>query len=278
MNRPVVLALGLALGGCNAILGLSPTTEIDAGPVGGIDAAADAGTIDAGLCTSRFDEDSDGVANDCDNCPTVVNADQADRDENNQGDGVGNACDPHPLVRGDAITLFHGFDDGGEVADWTTVGTWTVLDGDYAMSTSGLTAVGALAPGVHVGGRVVTTAVLTQATDMRTQYVGLVIAGDGGTVPHGYTCTLVLESGKAVLNINRVDAGFVTAIAKSDVGATFDGVHTLAFDHRPATGILSCTLDNDITIEVGDNNYATGRVGFTLNGATAFFRNIVFYE
>ena len=38
------------------------------------------------------DDDNDGVADTSDNCPLVANADQADGD----GDGIGNACDPNP--------------------------------------------------------------------------------------------------------------------------------------------------------------------------------------
>lgn len=273
-----LLGLALALAGCNALLGLSPTTEIDAGAVGGPDAAADAGPIDAGLCTSRYDEDGDGVQDDCDNCPTVVNADQADRDVNNQGDGVGNACDPHPLVRGDAITVFHGFNDTSEGADWTTTGTWTVIDGAYAMTTAGLTATGALAPGVRAGGQVTTTVVIQPSLDVRDQYVGLVMEAVAGTVPHAYVCDLASESGKLTLGISRID-GIVRGTRISiDVPGTFAGVHSLVFDHRPATGALTCTLDGSSTVNGDDSTYATGQVGFTVTGATAFFRNIVVYE
>ena len=43
----------------------------------------------------------DGVTNDVDNCPDDTNADQADED----GDGIGDACDPDFV------------DDGGEPMD-----------------------------------------------------------------------------------------------------------------------------------------------------------------
>lgn len=38
------------------------------------------------------DSDSDGIYDDRDNCPSVANPDQGDKD----GDGKGNACDPAP--------------------------------------------------------------------------------------------------------------------------------------------------------------------------------------
>ena len=46
----------------------------------------------SGCSENRQDVDGDGVSNDSDNCVSVANADQADRD----GDGLGDACDGQP--------------------------------------------------------------------------------------------------------------------------------------------------------------------------------------
>jgi hypothetical protein len=58
------------------------------------------------------DLDGDGVRDDCDNCPTVSNVDQADQD----GDGVGDACDNCPAAfnpdQSDANRV-----DGGDACD-----------------------------------------------------------------------------------------------------------------------------------------------------------------
>ena len=46
----------------------------------------------SGSSEAKYDSDGDGVPDGPDNCPAVPNPDQADND----GDGIGNACDPSP--------------------------------------------------------------------------------------------------------------------------------------------------------------------------------------
>ena len=76
------------------------------------------------------DEDNDGLVDECDNCPSVSNANQADVGEVNMGgtaDGVGDACDPRPGAGGDSIFLFDGMNFTTIPSTWTNVGGtgWT---------------------------------------------------------------------------------------------------------------------------------------------------------
>lgn len=100
------------------------------------DAGDDAGH-DAGVVCPGPDEDGDGVADPCDNCPSVANALQEDLLEAAKGlapDGVGDACDPRATEPGDSLLFFEGFNDDS-APTWQSLScTWTVADGRVAQS------------------------------------------------------------------------------------------------------------------------------------------------
>jgi len=69
------------------------------------------------------EEDGDGFADACDNCPLDAN-DQTDTDH----DGIGDLCDPHPLYAIERMALFEGFN--GDLSIGTQLsGTWQVTGG-----------------------------------------------------------------------------------------------------------------------------------------------------
>ncbi len=85
-------------------LGFAPALSSDAADV--------ADGPDARNCLGH-DEDGDGVADTCDNCPVTANLNQLDIGEvvsNELPDGVGDACDPRPAKTGDFITFFDACD------------------------------------------------------------------------------------------------------------------------------------------------------------------------
>ena len=98
------------------------------------------------------DEDGDGCANVVDDCPGMPDPMQIDSD----GDGIGDACDPHPNRRGDRIVAAAFFDTQND-SDWALVTPdWTVAGG--AMSNgvaTQMTRALPMFPGVELGYTVV---------------------------------------------------------------------------------------------------------------------------
>jgi hypothetical protein len=76
---------------------------------------------------STVDPDADGVANPCDNCPTVANANQLDTD----GDGVGDACDTCPQLSSPVQTDTDGDGRGDPCDNCPTVANPNQLDSDH---------------------------------------------------------------------------------------------------------------------------------------------------
>lgn len=80
-----------------------------------------------------FDEDKDGIGDDCDRCPIAPPRATPDPD----GDEVDAPCDPAPSEPGDAILFFDGFGNGLS-ADWkpTTPAAWTAGSGELTVNLS----------------------------------------------------------------------------------------------------------------------------------------------
>lgn len=78
-----------------------------------------------------YDEDRDGIGDDCDACPIAPPRSTLDPD----GDAVESPCDPDPSEPGDEILFFDGF-GLGLTAAWqpTTPGAWTAADGELTVS------------------------------------------------------------------------------------------------------------------------------------------------
>ncbi len=88
------------------VAGVGATTGCDL--VLGLDRPSEAALPACSQDSSGSDEDVDGIANGLDRCPGIADPDQADAD----GDGVGDACDPHPARPGDPIAFAAYFVNG----------------------------------------------------------------------------------------------------------------------------------------------------------------------
>lgn len=76
----------------------------------------------------EFDEDQDGVGDDCDRCPVSRPLGIADND----GDSVEAPCDPDPTQPGDRIIAFAGF-NAGIPTGWKVNGPWEMRGGELAI-------------------------------------------------------------------------------------------------------------------------------------------------
>ncbi len=84
---------------------------------------------DADAMVDLNDEDGDTVDNGTDNCPGVFNPKIGTTQADGDGDGVGDACDPHPGDAKDRIAARVFFDDD-DLRGWIPEQTgWTVSDG-----------------------------------------------------------------------------------------------------------------------------------------------------
>jgi Thrombospondin type 3 repeat len=73
----------------------------------------------------QHDEDGDHVGDACDPCPQVAGP-AADVDSD--GDGIGDGCDPRPMIAGDQLVAFETFASGDLPAGWASIAG---SDGDW---------------------------------------------------------------------------------------------------------------------------------------------------
>ncbi|MBA3391465.1 MAG: hypothetical protein H0T89_02420 [Deltaproteobacteria bacterium] len=86
-----------------------------------------------------YDEDLDGVGDDCDRCPIARPLAAPDSD----GDEVDGPCDPDPSVAGDRIVLFEGF-NATLPSGWKMVGNWEFRGGEVVATPPDGTTIGTL--------------------------------------------------------------------------------------------------------------------------------------
>lgn len=245
--------------------------------------------IDAVPDAADPDRDSDGVANEVDNCPELANTDQHDEDQDARGDvcdscphladatfadgdddGVGDACDPNVTTPGDQIARFETFT--ALPPDLTTVGTWTIM-GDEVVAAPASN-VRLLVPGTHarvtaeIGGRIVSTP--TSSRELK------VVAGRTGASVWS-SCALDDSDagmGKYVLEIERETAGGTTIVAEPPrarmaVGpvmlriradATADAIDCVAVE----TGVEHTAAGNPAALAAGEIEVQARQTGLAL--------------
>jgi hypothetical protein len=149
--------------------------------------AADCLSFDLSGCQAGHDEDGDGVDDNCDNCPTVANAQQRDTD----GDGLGDACEVQGNPGGlSALAVFDPF--------VTNLGIYTSLNGTWTYGVDEVRGSHDTGGGEHlhpmtfylVNYAVETTFSLDVANPTAENFSGVTFAwkGTAGAIYKGYAC------------------------------------------------------------------------------------------
>ena len=193
-------------------------------------ALADSGS----RCPAGHDEDRDGVADACDNCPHVPNPDQADGD----GDGVGDVCDPHPVEPRDHIVFFDPFVDVRP--EWRVITGAPMIHGDQLLAD---TRAAALVLGYTANA---TTDQFTYAGHIGDAAAGaqhqLTIAiGDSAT--NFYFCELNENLGASMLNLTftHMPGSFTQFATTPATGPIANGAVQLQLSIEPPNDTCSTT-------------------------------------
>ena len=168
----------------------------------------------------RGDEDGDAVPDQCDNCPTVANLDQADGDK----DGVGDRCDPRPGLR-DRIVFFDGFGDPAftlgryEALPLGTDGAWVVAGGKLRQEVQKPLFRALVVKGLQVkaGAFVQTVTTIADSGGQYERSAGLLWSANGAS--SGTVCAVDTgDLAPAQLHLYRLDGNMAQVSAGSGKG------------------------------------------------------------
>lgn len=219
----------------------------------------------------QFDEDLDGIGDDCDRCPIAPPPATADPD----GDLVDSPCDPDPAAGGDTIAVFDGF-NAGLPANWKPTGPWEFRGGEVVITADPVTQATLIA-----GLPLVTTqlAVLGQYR---------IDAADGAAVQNfaGVSAIDRRPAGVAVVQCGGARAGGIDSVLlDTDAGASAQPLENLfdpASRYRVAQKIentqAGCAMIADATtgaVQATTGGEAPTEGGLVAKGVTARFQYLL---
>jgi hypothetical protein len=234
------------------------------GPPGDVDADGFNDLTDncpAKANADQHDEDGDRIGDVCDPCPHIA-GDAADGD----GDGVGDACDPQPMIAKQSIKFFDPFTSARP--EWELV--------------NGYTRVGETLRGQGVVGNSAFLRLHLDNAELRIETGGTIASRDTTNYPHQVSMAFGIDPGGS--NYHYVEfydsssAGGSIAITKSLNDTTYTTLDSHSVAAPMATGAWKFRVDESVTNQSikllatqGGTNYAllTGSAGMAPPPLTA---------
>lgn len=224
----------------------------------------------------RFDEDRDGIGDDCDRCPIAFPASTADAD----GDEVDSPCDPDPNEPGDRIVVFEGFNGGALPAGWIATAGWSFVGGeaiatplDVVNNEVLVAPLPLVSNHITVAGQYRIDAIDPDATSRRSGVVAVDQRPAGGS---DVTCAGV-RGGDGTVDALSLDT---TVNAASDMFLTslFDTAGLYRATLKIDNAIAGCALVSDTETGAATANTtgeAANQGGLTVRGVTARFQYLL---
>lgn len=223
----------------------------------------------------KFDEDQDGIGDDCDRCPIAPPEAVADNDD----DEVDSPCDPEPSENGDEIVIFEGFNEGALPDGVIASAGWEFVTGE---------AIAHPVDSVNSESMLINLPLVSQHVAIRAQYrvdeidasasnpfVGVNAIDQRPAGGSQVKCGGSHANGAPDILLLDADAGVAT---KDFLTSLFDpaSLYRIAVQVDNAAAACAIVADNELgAVDTTSTGEAANHAGLTVRGAVGRFQYLL---